>query len=263
MPILKFSIITVSYNQGKFIQDNILSVINQHYPAVEHIIVDAGSTDNTINILHKYSKYLIWISEPDKGQSDGLNKGLRLATGDIIGWFNSDDRIPPDALRKVSQFFLDNPEEIAVVGDQAIIDLNGLTQRIIKSREYTADYLINYARGITQNSMFFKREVLNKIGYLNESYHYAMDRDLFIRLAKIRKIRYLDEILGEFRIQPDAKTSKGSYPFVKELIKIRILNGGSWLSPGLINDFYYILTEPLRKIKWIRITIRHIKGINK
>lgn len=100
--LLKISIITVSFNQGQFIEDNILSVINQNYSNVEHIIIDAGSTDGTLDILKKYDKHLNWVSEPDKGQSEGLNKGFKKATGEIIGWFNSDDRIPPGTLHKVA-----------------------------------------------------------------------------------------------------------------------------------------------------------------
>ena len=94
----KISIITVSYNQCRYIEDNICSVINQHYPNLEHIIIDAGSTDGTIEILKNYDLHINWISEPDNGQSNGLNKGFKKATGDIIGWFNSDDRIPQTCL---------------------------------------------------------------------------------------------------------------------------------------------------------------------
>ena len=128
----KISIITVSYNQGQFIEDNIKSVISQNYPNLEHIIIDAVSTDGTLDVLHKYDKHLNWVSEADRGQSDGLNKGFKKATGDIIGWFNSDDRLPPNALKYVSEFFKNNPEEIAVVGDQKLIDTNGVEIKINK-----------------------------------------------------------------------------------------------------------------------------------
>jgi len=256
----KISIVTVSFNQGQFIEDNILSVINQNYPNVEHIIIDAGSTDGTIDILKKYNNHLNWTSEPDKGQSNGLNKGFKKATGEIIGWFNSDDRIPPGALHKVARFFIENPEEIAVVGNRAIIDENGKLIRVVKSRSYSFDYLVNHARGITQNSTFFKREVFNKAGYLDESIHYAMDRDLFIRIAKIKTMPYIPETLGEFRLQQDAKTAKGSFYFAKELLKIRRSYGGKFFSRGNIDTLYIIVSEPLRRIKWLRNIVRRIKG---
>lgn len=257
----KISIVTVSFNQGQFIEDNILSVINQNYPNVEHIIIDAGSTDGTVKILIKYDKHLIWTSEPDKGQSDGLNKGFKKATGEIIGWFNSDDRIPPGALHKVARFFIDNPDEIAVVGNQALIDEKGKYIRVVKSSSYSYDYLVNHARGITQNSIFFKKEVFNKVGYLDESVHYAMDRDLFIRISKIKTIPYIPETLGEFRLQDDAKTAKGSFYFAKELIKIRKRYGSNFLSPGMKNDYYIIITEPLRRVKWLRKLVQKLKGV--
>ena len=258
----KISIITVSFNQGQFIEDNILSVINQNYPNIEHIIIDAGSTDGTLDILKKHDKHLNWVSEPDKGQSDGLNKGFKKATGDIIGWFNSDDRITLGALHKVAHFFMEHPEEIAVVGNQVIIDEQGNKIKTIHSRSYSFDYLINHARGITQNSTFFKRSVFDRIGYIDETLHYAMDRDLFIRIAKVKTMSYLAENLGEFRIQPDAKTAEGSYKFAKELIKIRKKYKGKFFSPGNRNDFYLILTEPLRQIKWLRTLVQKVKGIN-
>jgi|AntAceMinimDraft_2_1070361.scaffolds.fasta_scaffold17505_2 glycosyltransferase involved in cell wall biosynthesis len=254
MSLKKFpsiSIITVSFNQGQFIEDNIQSVIKQNYPNIEHIIIDAGSTDKTLEILKKYDKHLNWISEPDNGQSDGLNKGFKKATGEIIGWFNSDDRIPPGALHKVARFFTEHNDEIAVVGDQAFIDVAGNQIKVVKSREYSYDYLLNYARGITQNSTFFKREVFNKIGYLNESIHYAMDRDLFIRIASIKAIPYIPEILGEFRIQAEAKTAQGSYNFVIDLIKIRRKYNGKLFSPANLNNYFFIIKEPLRRIKWL------------
>lgn len=257
----KISIVTVSFNQGQFIEDNILSVINQNYPNVEHIIIDAGSTDGTIDILKKYDNYLNWTSEPDKGQSDGLNKGFKKATGEIIGWFNSDDRIPLGALHKVARFFIENPDEIAVVGNQSIIDENGELIRVVKSRSYSYDYLVNHARGITQNSTFFKKEVFEKTGYLDETLHYAMDRDLFIRIAKIKAMPYIPETLGEFRLQEDAKTAKGSFYFSKELIKIRKKYGSNSFSPGMKNDYYIIITEPLRRVKWLRKLIQKFKGI--
>jgi glycosyltransferase involved in cell wall biosynthesis len=255
------SIVTVSYNQGKYIEENILSVLNQNYPNVEHIIIDAGSTDETLNILKRYDKHLDWISEPDNGQSHGLNKGFKKASGEIIGWFNSDDRVAPYALHKIANIFVNNPNEIAVIGDQRIINENGEEIKCIKSRSYTYDYLLNHARGITQNSIFFKKSVFNQVGYLNESLNYAMDRDFFIRLSKLRDIPYMNEILGEFRIQADAKTSLGSYYFAKELIRIRKTHGGRVFSPGNINDWLIITTEPLRRVKLLRKIIQKYKGV--
>lgn len=256
----KISIVTVSYNQGQFIEDNIKSVISQNYPNLEHIIIDAGSTDETLDILKKYDKNIDWISEPDNGQSDGLNKGFKKATGDIIGWFNSDDRLPPDALSHVVDFFINNSNEIAIVGDQRIIDEAGKELKIIKSRAYTYDFLLNHAKSITQNSMFFKRSVFSETGYLKLDIHYAMDRDLFIRIAKIKDIPYIPIVLGEFRVQENAKTALGSYYFARDMIKIRYNYRGRFFSPGNRNDIYLIVTEPFRRIKWFRRCIQKLKS---
>lgn len=257
----KISIITVSYNQGQFIEDNILSVINQKYPNIEHIIIDAGSTDGTLDILKKYDKHLNWVSEPDKSQSDGLNKGFKKATGDIIGWINSDDKLAENSLQEVGLFFVKNPNEVAVIGNQILINEKDQYLKTIKSNIYTYDYLLNHARSITQNSTFFKRSVFDKIGYIDTTLHYAMDHDLFIRIASIKPMPYIDKCLAEFRLQPNAKTSEGTYKFAKELIRIRKKYKGTLFSSGNRNDYILIVTEPLRKIKWLRNLVQKIKAV--
>jgi len=256
----KISIVTVSYNQVEFIETNIKSVIAQNYPNIEHIIIDAGSTDGTLDILQKYDAYLNWTSEPDKGQSDGLNKGFKKASGEIIAWVNSDDALHENALYEVAKFFKENPDEIAVVGDQMIIDEEDNFIKVVESCPYSYDYLLNHAKGITQNSTFFKKEVFEKIGYLDESLHYAMDHDLFIRIASIKNMPYIPKTLAQFRIQPDAKTAEGGHNFAKDLLSIRKRYNGKLLSEGNMDSLYIILTEPLRKIVWLRTMVQRVRG---
>ena len=258
----KISIVTVSYNQVDFIEENIKSVINQNYPNVEHIIIDAGSTDGTIEILKKYDKYISWVSEPDNGQSDGLNKGFKKASGEIIGWINSDDALAENSLYVVANFFKENSDEIAVVGNQMIIDENSNEVKVVESCAYSYDYLLNNAKGITQNSTFFKKEVFSTIGYLDESLHYAMDHDLFIRIAGIKDIPYIPNVLAKFRMQPKAKTAEGGHNFAKDLLSIRKKYKGNLFSAGNLDSIYIILTEPLRKILWLRKTVQSIRGVN-
>ena len=155
----KISIVTVSFNQGHYIEDNIKSVISQEYPNVEHIIIDAGSTDGTLEILKAYDKHIHWTSEPDKGQSDGLNKGFKRATGEIIGWFNSDDRVPPNTLNTVAKFFTENPDEIGVVGDLNLINEDGAFVRAVKGEAYRYNDMVNVKRRVAQPSTFIKRDV--------------------------------------------------------------------------------------------------------
>ena len=129
---LKISVITVSYNQGRFIEENILSVLNQNYENFEHIIIDACSKDNTLDILKKYD-HLKWTSEPDKGQSDGLNKGFRKATGDLIVWLNSDDVMCEGAFDALNIFFTENPDKHVVTGNQVIINGKSEIDHVIKN----------------------------------------------------------------------------------------------------------------------------------
>lgn len=254
------SIVTVSFNQACYLEDNIRSVLSQQYTSLEHIIIDGGSTDGTIEILDRYSKYVDWISEQDNGQSHALNKGFRKAKGEIIGWINSDDRLHKGALQSVGEYFAENRDAIAVAGDLLVIDTKGNKKRIIKSRQFDKEYLINVAKGVTQPSTFFRRSVFGKIGYVDETLEYVMDRDLFIRIASLDKIQYLPKILADFREQPLSKTAGGSYHFAKELITVRRRYGGSIWSPGIRSDYYILTTNFLRKIKILRQIVQRIRA---
>jgi glycosyltransferase involved in cell wall biosynthesis len=256
----KISIITPSLNQGRYIEQNILSVINQKYACVEHWIIDGGSTDNTLNVIRKYERQLKWISEPDGGQSVAVNKGFVRATGDIIGWVNSDDRLCPDALHKIGRFFLNNPDEIAVVGDQIMIDEHGNRISTVVSEPYNFDYLVNKSKGITQNSIFFKRCVFEQTGYLDESLHYSMDTDFFIRVTMIREIPHVNTPLAEFRKHRRSKTFHGSYNFAKERIRIRRKYKGRVFDVAGRADFYIIFTQPLRQLSWFRMFFNTLRN---
>ena len=257
----KISIITVSLNQDEYIEENILSVIDQKYKNTEHLVIDGGSTDNTLSILEEYQDSIIATSEPDNGQSDALNKGFRKATGEIIGWINSDDKLSKGALDTVAEYFSHNPDSIALVGNLALIDQHGKQIKIVNSTDYTKDYLVNIAKGITQQSIFFKRSVFEKIGFINEDLNYVMDRDFFIRVASLGTIYHIPKTLAEFRLQPDSKTSQGAHLFCRELLKVRRKYGGKLFSPGMRTDLYMILTEPLRRVTPLRNIVRKAKGL--
>jgi len=259
----KISIVTVSLNQGEYIESNIISVLEQNYPNLEHLIIDGGSTDDTLEILKKYDTKLNWVSEPDNGQSHALNKGFKKATGDIVGWVNSDDKLYPGALEKVSSFFVKNPNAVGVVGDLAMINECGEVTEVLKSRSYDFHYLVNKALGITQASTFFNRRVFDEIGYLDESLNFVMDRDLFIRVTSLGDIIYIPEILAQFRIQPQSKTSLGTHKFCRELVGVRRKYGANWVAPGILNDIYVIWTQPLRRISPLRRFVQSIKRLFK
>jgi glycosyltransferase involved in cell wall biosynthesis len=186
--IPKISVVTPSFNQAVFIEETLRSVSSQQCPVMEHIVIDGASTDKTVDILKRYSstpgwEHLRWISEPDHGQSDALNKGFRMATGDIIGWLNSDDRYEPHCFSRVSKALEMNQLVDFVYGDYLIIDETGKT--LISKKEIDFDWEImlcglNY---IAQPNVFFRRRVFNELGYLDDSLHYVMDYEFWLRAA--------------------------------------------------------------------------------
>jgi len=247
MNALKFSVITPSLNQGEFIEENIRSVLNQHHDNVEHLIIDGGSTDGTLDILKKY-KHLKWISEPDKGQSDALNKGFKMAQGDIICWVNSDDMLAENALNAANQFFAEMPQTLAVNGIRENIDQDGIKLNDTPSRTYTFDGLLNKNNSVSQVATFFRRTVFNKIGYLDVTLHYAMDYDFFLRLTAIQTIPSINVKLGRFRTHAASKTSASGLKLLKEQQLTRAKFGGNIVSSVSRNIYYYKVLLSIKKV---------------
>jgi glycosyltransferase involved in cell wall biosynthesis/polysaccharide pyruvyl transferase WcaK-like protein/MoaA/NifB/PqqE/SkfB family radical SAM enzyme len=201
------SVITPSFNQSKFIEKTINSVLRQNYSNFEHIIIDGGSTDGTIEILKRYP-HLKWISEKDSGQSEALNKGLRIAKGEIVGWINSDDWYEPGTLGMIASFFNAHPTKNVVMGNCNLVDENGII----------FDKVVNQARGFeelkkywigrsipTQPAVFFRRNLLDQHGYIDETLHYAMDYDLWMRFAQKNHFYHLDVTVANYRFHQAAK----------------------------------------------------------
>jgi len=207
----KISIITPSFNQGQFIDETIQSVLNQKYPNLEYIVVDGGSTDNTLAILKKYERKLKWISEKDKGQSDGINKGFKMATGDIIAWLNSDDYYLPGTLHEVAHFFIKNTKAQWVTGDYKIINAEGKEiQKYIMwykrlLRLFPTFGMLSFANYIAQPSTFWKKSILKTIGYLNLDLHYTMDYEYWLRIMKRFPLYVVNKNLSAFRIHGNSK----------------------------------------------------------
>ena len=199
------SIITPSFNQGSFIEETIQSVFVQDYSNIEYIVMDGGSTDNTIEILKRYEGKLHWVSEKDRGQTDAINKGFRMAKGDIFAWLNSDDVYLPGAVSKAVTYLKSYPDIGMVYGKTKFCN--------IKSQvvgEYPTEPL-NYKRlavfnFICQPSVFFRKEVLYAVGGLDLKLHYAMDYDLWIRIANRFGVNYLPEFLSMYRLHGESKT---------------------------------------------------------
>jgi glycosyltransferase involved in cell wall biosynthesis len=217
----KISIVTPSYNQGQYIEQTILSIIDQGYPNLEYIIIDGGSTDNTVDIIKKYSDQITyWVSEPDKGQSDALNKGLKKCSGHIFNWINSDDYLEAGALFKVADTFVKNPSALQVCGYSRIFD--SLTNDTIIS--HRCELFASTEKTITQEKInqqasFYKLSVVKELGVVNNSLNCVMDLELWFRfLCKYgqEKIFLIDDLLGHFRIHPQSKTSELETRFRKE-----------------------------------------------
>lgn len=204
----KVSIITPSYNQGQFIEETILSVLNQEYPNLEYIIIDGGSTDNSVDIIKKFEKELTyWVSEPDKGQSDAINKGFHKSTGEILHWLNSDDVLVPNIISKVVQYFNDHCEIGCVIGDQINIDKNGNQLNIVKAIPFHFSTALYGACMVPQPATIFRRKAWEKTGDLSISLQYQMDFEYFLRMAKA-DVRFglLKEPVAKFRLHANSKT---------------------------------------------------------
>ncbi len=215
------SIITPSYNQGVFIRETIESVLSQDYDNIEYIVVDGGSTDNSLDIIKEYEGRLTYISEKDNGQSDAINKGFKMAHGEIVAWLNSDDVYEPNCISKAVEEFQKNDKLGLLYGDGYIIDD---ASDKIKVFEYTQEFdywkLVNFWDYIMQPATFFKRETLASVGYLDENLHYCMDWDLWIKLAAVSEVKYIPELLACSREYGDTKTSTGGDKRLSEIIRL-------------------------------------------
>jgi len=205
------SIITPSFNQGEYIEQTIDSVLSQNISNLEYIIIDGGSTDQSIEIIKKYEKHLAyWISENDNGQSDAINKGLTKATGEIVNWINSDDYYEKDALWAVAAAFQDERVNV-VCGRGKIVSSDGELIRYSRGtdvHERNLEKTIGWAR-MDQPETFFRRSVIQDIGYLNEHLHYLMDRDLWIRYLLrygLQGVKKIPDAIINFRLHDTSKT---------------------------------------------------------
>ncbi len=238
------SIVTPSFNQARFIGDTLTSVQSQGYSNYEHIIIDGMSTDGTIEILrdrfaNNDQPKAFWLSESDSGQSGALNKGFRLAKGEIVGWLNSDDRYRNNCLEHVARAFEAHPEIDIVYGDYCLINELGETLKVRREIEFNA-FILRYHRVlyIPTTATFFRRRIFDENNWLDENLHYAMDLEFFIRLsARGYRFMHLSQVLGDFRLQATSKTC--TYPDKQQAEHKRIVT--------MTSAFLYRLPSPQLK----------------
>jgi glycosyltransferase involved in cell wall biosynthesis len=233
-------VITPSYNQGKFLEETIRSIVSQDYPNFEYIIIDGGSNDNSVDIIRKYESALAyWVSERDTGFGNAINKGFARATGDIICWVNSDDLLLEGALLKVGKFFLKNRNAGLVYGDRHVINKD--SKLLYKKRHIF--YFPNQLKYMTipQECAFWRRDVFYQCGGLDETLKFAIDFDLWCKLSRVTKFRHIPFFLGVFRYQPDSKTSKLRKTGKEERRRILLNYFRREPSPGEVKIFRNLL----------------------
>ncbi|WP_018343007.1 glycosyltransferase family 2 protein [Cytophaga aurantiaca] len=217
----KISIVTPSFNQGQFIEQTIDSVLSQNYSNLEYFIIDGGSTDNTVEIIKKYSKHLThWVSEADHGQSHAINKGLRLSTGDVFNWLNSDDYYEPNTLDFVGKQFMQK-DCLVLCGRSRIFDDTGIDFFSTGTDVYKDNLAktIGWAR-IDQPETFIRKQLLDQIGFVNEKLNYVMDRELWMRILfkiDLKNIYTTDAVLANFRLHANSKTIATALNFEREM----------------------------------------------
>jgi glycosyltransferase involved in cell wall biosynthesis len=213
------SIVTPSYNQGRFIGQTIESVLSQDYAPIEYMVIDGGSTDETIAILKSYGDRFYWVSEKDKGQSNAINKGWSRSRGEILAWLNSDDVYLPGAISKAVQFLETHPEIGAVYGEGYHIESGGQIIERYPTEPFNRTRLIETCY-ICQPTVFIRKSVLENVGPLDEGLHFGMDYDLWFRIAKKHDFGYIPEYLASTRFYHDTKTLAHRVQAHKEILDI-------------------------------------------
>jgi glycosyltransferase involved in cell wall biosynthesis len=223
------SIVTPSLNQGRYLEETIRSVASQDYPRIEHIVVDGGSSDETLDVLRRHEG-VRWLSEPDRGQADAINKGFRLGAGEILAWLNADDLYLPGAVGTAVAALAETGAGL-VYGGWRQIDEDGATVREIAARPFDYRELLEVRNMIPQPATFFTRAAYEAVGELDPGFQYAMDYELWLRIGRSFEIRRVAATLAAFRLHPASKTVASYERFWSETHRASRRHGGRYFSP--------------------------------
>lgn len=240
------SIITPSFNQASFLEETMLSVLSQDYPAIEYIVIDGSSQDGSYEIIQKYAPRLAyWQSQKDKGQTDALNQGFARATGQILAWLNSDDLLYPGAVRKAVAALQEAPAVGMVYGDCRLINAEGKDIGGFPAAQTDLPRLRRGYVHIPQQASFFRAELWRKVAPLDESFYFAMDYDLWTRLASLAPLQYLPgEPWAAFRLHNDAKSIASDDRCWPEMLRVHYRDGGKFFSPIVAKHYLRKLLRP-------------------
>jgi glycosyltransferase involved in cell wall biosynthesis len=250
------SIITPSYNQASFIRETIESVLSQDYPNVEYIIVDGGSSDGSVEIIQQYSRNLAWwVSEPDQGQTDAINKGFAHASGEILAWLNSDDTYQPSAITQAVEILQAHPEVSLVYGDANFINEQSEIIGRFPSRQTDLRRLFQGFVHIPQQTMFFPAHFWLRVGPLDPEIKFAMDYDLCVRLAKLAPLLYVPRLWANFRLHGQGKTTYMDDRCYPDMIRISQRETGQKATMLVFRWYLRRLTYAWLPIRW-RVKLR-------
>lgn len=263
---LSVSVVVPNFNGVRFLSRTLESLELQSYPDLDVIVVDGASTDGSVELIKKWAERLPvrWVSEPDSGQAAAINRGLRMATGDVMGWINSDDLLTPRAVEWAVERFAAAPELGFVWGFCLVIDAD--ERPVTIQNPYVREDLAELRRHrnyVSQPGSFYRRDVVDEFGPLSEHLHYLFDYDFFLRVAGRARAEFIPEVMAWFRIHDSSKTGSQERAFLREEPRVYRNNGGSWLSPFWLDYLRYRLWQkPVNRIKEpFRRVARRILGV--
>jgi glycosyltransferase involved in cell wall biosynthesis len=247
------SIVTPSYNQGNYLAETMRSVLEQDYLNIEYIVIDGASQDNSADVIRSFSDRLAyWVSEPDRGQTEAINKGFAQAHGEILAWINSDDVYTPGAFKQAVQYLRDHPDVGMVYSDLNFIDEHSRVVGKFPARQTDLAHLRRGYVHIPQPAAFFRAKYWQQVGPLDPSFFFAMDYDLWVRLAKVTKLQYFPgPIWAGFRLHSGAKSVDADDRCWPEMLRVHYRDGGSKFAPIVAKYYVRRLAAPLlrRRLK--------------